>query len=55
MSSILALTNSALVYEPKCGGRGEFPQPMSTVQLYTGAQPNIEKDLTPYLIYVVIQ
>ncbi len=46
-------TNSALVYEPKCGG-GEWP--MSTavhrkwVQLDTGAQINFG-DLTPYLTY----
>ncbi len=45
------LTNSALGYEPKCGGRGGVAgsQPMSTV-VHTGAQKNF-KDLTPYLTY----
>jgi hypothetical protein len=44
------LTNSALVYEPKCGERGELRglKPMSTA--YKGAQINFE-DLTPYLTY----
>jgi hypothetical protein len=47
MSSIL-LTNSALVYEPKCGGscRGLS----QWIQLYTGAKIN-SGDLTPYLTY----
>jgi hypothetical protein len=46
------LTNSAFVYEPKGGGRGGVAgsQPMSTVQLYTGAQINFG-DLTPHLTY----
>ncbi len=51
------LTNSALVYESKCGGEGggvARSQPMSTVQLYTGAQINFE-DLTSYLTYVRYQ
>ncbi len=45
------LTNSALVCEPKWGGRGGFAgsQPMS-IGLYTGAQI-IFGDLTPYLTY----
>ncbi len=43
------LTNSALVYEPKCGGRGELRGISQWVQLYTGAQINF--DLTPYLTY----
>ncbi len=34
------LTNSALVYEPKCGGRGELRGLSQWVQLYTGAQIN---------------
>ncbi len=43
------LTNSAILYEPKCVGRGgvAWPQPMS---LYAGAQINFG-DLTPYLTY----
>jgi hypothetical protein len=32
------LTNSALVYEPKCGGGGELRGLSQWVQLYTGAQ-----------------
>jgi hypothetical protein len=53
MSSIW-LTNSALVYEPKCGGGGSQPsQPMSTVQLYTGAQINFG-DITPYLAFATV-
>jgi hypothetical protein len=32
------LTNSALVYEPKCGGRRELRGVSQCVQLYTGAQ-----------------
>jgi hypothetical protein len=48
MSSIW-LTNSALVYEPRCGGRGGVAgsQPMNTA-VYTGAQINFG-ELTPYL------
>jgi len=38
------LTNSALVYEPKCGGLSQW------VKLYTRAQINFG-DLTPYLTY----
>ncbi len=41
------LTNSALVYEPKCGG-GELRGLSEWVQLCTGAQINVG-DLTPYL------
>ncbi len=44
------LTNSALVYEPKCGERGEITGLQPMVQLYTGAQINVG-DLTPYLTY----
>ncbi len=45
------LTNSALVYEPKCGGsEGELRGLSRWVQLYTGAQINFG-DLTPYLTY----
>jgi hypothetical protein len=36
------LTNSSLVYEPKCGGGGD-----ARSQLYTGAQINF-RDLTSY-------
>jgi hypothetical protein len=49
-------TNSALVYEPKCGGRGrgrgeEFQsQPLSAAVLYTGDQINFG-DLIPHLTY----
>jgi hypothetical protein len=45
------LTNSSLVYEPKCGGGGGWvagSQPLSTAVLRTGAQINFV-DLTPYL------
>ncbi len=42
------LTNSALVYELKYGGRGEWLGLSQWVQLYTGAQVNFA-DLTPYL------
>jgi hypothetical protein len=43
------LTNSALVYEPKCwGGGGELRVLSQLVQLYTGAQINFD-DLTQYL------
>ncbi len=43
------LNSIALVYEPKCGGRGGVAgsQPKSTA-VYTGAQINFG-DLTPYL------
>ncbi len=46
------LTNSALVYEPKCWGMGVAgSQPMSTsVHNAHGAQTNFG-DLTPYLTY----
>ncbi len=44
------LTNSALVYEPKSGGRGELRGISQWVQLYTGAQINFG-DLTPHLTY----
>ncbi len=44
------MTNSALVYEPKCGGRGELRGINELVQLYTGAQINFG-DLPPYLTY----
>ncbi len=51
------LTKSALVYEPKCGGRGVVAgsQPMSTAVYITrhdGAQINFG-DLPPYLTYDV--
>ncbi len=46
------LTNVALVYEPKCGGRGvELRGLCQWVQLYTEAQINLG-DLTPYLTFV---
>jgi hypothetical protein len=41
------LTNSTLVYEHKCGGRGELRSLSQCVKLYTGAQINFG-DLTPY-------
>jgi hypothetical protein len=44
------LTNSAFVYEPKCGGKGELRGLSQWIQLYTGAQLNLG-DLTPYLTY----
>ncbi len=46
------LTNSALVYEPKCGerGGGGLWGLSQSVQLYTGAQINFG-DLSPYLTY----
>jgi hypothetical protein len=47
------LTNSALVYEPKCRGRGlggELWCLSQWIQLYTGAQINFG-DLIPYLTY----
>ncbi len=40
------LTNSALVYEPKCGGVGEWRGLSQWVQLYTRAKINFG-DLTP--------
>jgi hypothetical protein len=49
MSSIFA-DNSALVYEPKCGGKGVIAGSQPRVRLYTGAQINFG-DLTPYLTY----
>jgi hypothetical protein len=42
------LTNSALVYEPKCRGGGGCRGLSQSVQLYTGAQINFW-DLTPFL------
>jgi hypothetical protein len=46
------LTNSALVFEAKCGGGGVAgSQPMSTT--VPGAQINFE-DLTPYLTYAFV-
>jgi hypothetical protein len=42
------LTNSALVYEPKCGGRGGVAGSQPMRQLHTGVQINFE-DLTPYV------
>jgi hypothetical protein len=49
MSSLL--TNSAFVYEPKCGGGGGGLRGHSQwVQLYTGVQINFVY-LTPYLTY----
>jgi hypothetical protein len=42
----------ALVYERKCGGRGGVAgsQPISTLQLYTGAPIN-SGDQSPYVTY----
>jgi hypothetical protein len=54
MSFILADRKSALVYEPKCGGRGVAAgsQPMSTaVHNAHGAQVNF-RDLTPFLTWL---
>jgi hypothetical protein len=52
MSSISWLTNSALVYEPKCGGRGEGLRPGVSANEYScGAQGTAQincGDLTPY-------
>ena len=46
------LTNSARVYEPKCGGGGVArSQPMSRAAYKHGGQINCG-DLTPYLTYV---
>ncbi len=47
--SLSWLTHSALVYDPKCGGKGGVAgsQPMS-IAVYTRAQINFV-DLTPYL------
>ncbi len=45
------LTNSALVYEPKYGGRGGVAGFGQWVQMCTGAQINFG-DLTPYLTCV---
>ncbi len=46
------LTNSARIYEPKCGGETGWLWGLSQrVQLYTGAQINFG-DLTPYLTYL---
>jgi hypothetical protein len=49
---LYCLTNSALVYKPKCGwgGGGGWLRVPANVQLYSGAQLNFE-DLTPYLTY----
>jgi hypothetical protein len=48
------LTNSALVYEPKCGGGVAGSQTMSTaVHKAHGAQINFG-ELTPYLSYGAI-
>jgi hypothetical protein len=46
-----SLTNSALVYEPKCGGRGQLrgSQTMSTL-VYTGAQIYFG-NLTPHVTF----
>ncbi len=44
------LTNSALLYEPKCGGGGELRGLSQWVQLYTRAQINF-RDLTPIWTY----
>ncbi len=43
------LTNSAIVYEPKCGGGGKLSA--SEYSCAHGAQINC-RDLTPYLTYV---
>jgi hypothetical protein len=42
------LTNSPLVYEPKCGGKLRGTQPM----MFQGAQINF-RDLTTYLTYAI--
>jgi hypothetical protein len=47
--SWLTNSNSALVYEPKCGGGRELRSVSQWVQVYTGAQINFE-DLTPYFL-----
>jgi hypothetical protein len=47
------LTNSALVYEPKCGGRGGCGVSANEYNCTHGAQINFE-DLTPYLTYCMI-
>jgi hypothetical protein len=44
------LTNSALVYEPKCGGV-DLRGLSQCLQLYTGAQINFG-DLAPYLLKI---
>jgi hypothetical protein len=44
------LTNSALVYEPKCGGGGGGGDCGISANEYSCAQINFG-DLTPYLIY----
>jgi hypothetical protein len=44
------LTNSALLYEPNYGGRGELWGLSQWAQLYTGVQINLGC-LTPYLTY----
>jgi hypothetical protein len=47
------LTNSALIYEPKCGGGGSCGVSANECSCtYTGAQINFE-DLTPYLTYAI--
>ncbi len=51
MSSNSWLTNSALVYKPKCGGREEVAGVSANEYSYTGAQVNFG-DLPPYLTYV---
>jgi hypothetical protein len=46
------LTNSALVYEPKCGGGGDCWVSANEYSWAHGAQINFG-DLTPYLTYGV--
>jgi hypothetical protein len=48
--SLSWLTNSALVYEPKCGGRGSCGVSVNDYSFTHGAQINFG-DLSPYLTY----
>ncbi len=50
------VTNSALVYEPECEGKGRVagPQPMSSAVHHCTRSPNNFGDLTPYLSYAWI-
>ncbi len=50
--STLAVTNSTLVYEPKCGGGG-YRVSANEYSCAHGAQINLG-DLTPYLTYGTI-
>ncbi len=46
------LTNSTLLYENKCGGRGDLRVLRQWVQLYKGAQITF-RDLIPYLTWLM--